>query len=225
MALTRYSIDAPCSGLGIIRRHPEGKWQKKEELIFESQKIQKRIIENLSKYLKNGGVLVYSTCSTEKRRTEDVVEDFLNNHPEFKVDDIKQYFSKQAGMLVDEKRFLHTSPINYRMDEVFCGKVEKTIMKMILARKYKCTGCKTCEKAYSSAIRLKKTPLSASRGKDKTRMWRCRKQIYGFVQIRCRHCEDAACIKACIAGALYHKDAEGYTIHDQKNASGAGCVS
>ena len=112
-------IDAPCSGLGIIRRHPEGKWQKKEELIFESQKIQKRIIENLSKYLKNGGVLVYSTCSTEKEENEDVVEDFLNNHPEFKVDDIKQYFSETGRVLVDEKRFLHTSPINYRMDGFF----------------------------------------------------------------------------------------------------------
>ena len=120
-------IDAPCSGLGIIRRHPEGKWQKKEELIFESQKIQKRIIENLSKYLKNGGVLVYSTCSTEKEENEDVVEDFLNNHPEFKVDDIKQYFSETGRVLVDEKRFLHTSPINYRMDGFFAVRLRKQL--------------------------------------------------------------------------------------------------
>ncbi len=120
-------IDAPCSGLGIIRRHPEGKWQKKEELIFESQKIQKRIIENLSKYLKSGGVLVYSTCSTENEENEDVVEDFLNNHPEFKVDDIKQYFSETGKMLVDEKGFLHTSPVNYRMDGFFAVRLRKIV--------------------------------------------------------------------------------------------------
>ncbi|MBI5181301.1 MAG: 16S rRNA (cytosine(967)-C(5))-methyltransferase RsmB [Nitrospirae bacterium] len=120
-------IDAPCSGLGIIRRHPEGKWQKKEELIFESQKIQKTIIENLSKYLKSGGVLVYSTCSTENEENEDVVEGFLNNHPAFKVDDIKQYLPETGRMLVDEKGFLHTSPLDYKIDGFFAARLRKIV--------------------------------------------------------------------------------------------------
>lgn len=120
-------IDAPCSGLGVIRRHPEGKWQKKEELILESQKIQKRLIENLSGYLKDGGILVYSTCSTENEENEDVVEDFLERHPEFKIDDIKQYLPETGRMLVDEKGFLHTSPINNRMDGFFAVRLKKII--------------------------------------------------------------------------------------------------
>lgn len=120
-------IDAPCSGLGVIRRHPEGKWQKKEELILESQKIQKRLIENLSGYLKDGGALVYSTCSTEKDENEDVVEDFLERHPEFKIDDIKQYLPETGRMLVDEKGFLHTSPINNRMDGFFAVRLKKEL--------------------------------------------------------------------------------------------------
>ncbi|MFZ3066482.1 MAG: 16S rRNA (cytosine(967)-C(5))-methyltransferase RsmB [Nitrospirota bacterium] len=120
-------IDAPCSGLGVIRRHPEGKWQKKEELIFESQKVQKSLIENLSGYLKDGGVLVYSTCSSENEENEDVVEDFLNNYPEFKVDDIKQYLPETGRMLVDEKGFLHTSPLDYKMDGFFAVRLRKQL--------------------------------------------------------------------------------------------------
>ena len=96
-------------------------------MIFESQKVQKRIIENLSKYLKSGGVLVYSTCSTENEENEDVVEDFLKRHPEFKVDDIKQYLPETGRMLVDEKGFLHTSPINYRMDGFFAVRLRKIV--------------------------------------------------------------------------------------------------
>ncbi|MBI5044041.1 MAG: 16S rRNA (cytosine(967)-C(5))-methyltransferase RsmB [Nitrospirae bacterium] len=111
-------IDAPCSGLGVIRKHPEGKWQKKEELIIDSQKVQKRLIENLSGYLKDGGALVYSTCSTENEE---------NEHPEFKVDDIKQYLPETGKMLVDEKGFLHTSPVNYRMDGFFAVRLKKQL--------------------------------------------------------------------------------------------------
>ena len=120
-------IDASCSGIGVLRRHPEGKWQKNEELIFESQKIQKRIIENLSKYLKSGGVLIYSTCSTEKDENEDVVEDFLERHPEFKIDDIKQYLPETGKLLVDENGFLHTSPLDYKMDGFFAVRLRKQL--------------------------------------------------------------------------------------------------
>ena len=61
--------------------------------------------------------------------------------------------------------------------------------------------------------------LSASREKIRPNVEVQKTDIYGYVQIRCRHCADAACIKACIAGALY-KDAEGYTIHDPEKCVG-----
>lgn len=92
-------------------------------------------------------------------------------------------------------------------------------MKMILAHKYKCTGCKTCERACSVGHSPEKTPLSASREKIRPNVEVQKTDIYGYVQIRCRHCTDAACIKACIAGALY-KDDEGYTIHDPEKCVG-----
>ena len=75
--------DVPCSGLGIIRRKPEIKYKKEAELSVLPD-IQYAIIDNASNYVKNGGRLVYSTCTLSKAENEDVVEKFLNNHQNFK---------------------------------------------------------------------------------------------------------------------------------------------
>src|SRR6185295_16288158 len=66
----RILVDAPCSGLGILRRHPEGKWQKQEAMIAKYQRLQLKILEHVAPLLKKGGVLVYSTCSTEAEENE-----------------------------------------------------------------------------------------------------------------------------------------------------------
>ncbi len=71
-------IDAPCSGLGVLRRHPDGRWSKSEQMIRERQRLQSRILENCAKLLKPGGALVYATCSTEPEENEDVVQAFLS---------------------------------------------------------------------------------------------------------------------------------------------------
>lgn len=76
----RLLLDVPCSGLGIIRRRPDIKWNREPE---DFSVIQKKILENMSKTLKSGGILVYSTCSIDKRENELVVLDFLENHSEF----------------------------------------------------------------------------------------------------------------------------------------------
>jgi 16S rRNA (cytosine967-C5)-methyltransferase len=65
-------VDAPCSGTGVIRRHPEGKWNKSLSLIRSNQKIQKELLKVCYELLKPGGILVYSTCSLEKEEGEDV---------------------------------------------------------------------------------------------------------------------------------------------------------
>ena len=76
--------DVPCSGLGIIRRKPEIKYKSEEELA-DLPEIQYAIIDNASKYVKNGGRLVYSTCTLSKAENEDIVEKFLKNHSDFKA--------------------------------------------------------------------------------------------------------------------------------------------
>ncbi|MCH4890261.1 16S rRNA (cytosine(967)-C(5))-methyltransferase RsmB [Acidaminobacter sp. JC074] len=90
-------LDAPCSGLGIIRRKPDIKYQKSEETISELNKIQREMLENAARYLKEGGVLVYSTCTIEPSENGLMMDDFLKSHPEFErvqindTDDLQMY--------------------------------------------------------------------------------------------------------------------------------------
>ena len=78
-------LDVPCLGIGVIKRKPDIKWQRKKEDIEEITKIQKTILEQCSKYLKKGGYLVYSTCSILKGENEDVVLNFLMKNKEFEL--------------------------------------------------------------------------------------------------------------------------------------------
>ena len=73
--------DVPCSGLGIIRRKPDIKWNKED--IRALPALQYRILENAAKYLKLGGELVYSTCTLNKRENEDVICEFVRNNKEY----------------------------------------------------------------------------------------------------------------------------------------------
>ncbi len=66
----RVLLDAPCTGLGVLRRHPEGKWQKQESGIKELSNLQKKLIEHALAMLKPGGELIYSVCSFETDETQ-----------------------------------------------------------------------------------------------------------------------------------------------------------
>lgn len=81
-------LDVPCLGLGVLKRKPDIKWQKKKEDIVEISKIQLEILNTCSKYLKEGGDLVYSTCSILKEENEKMIYKFLEKHPEFEIQKI-----------------------------------------------------------------------------------------------------------------------------------------
>lgn len=79
----RVLLDVPCSGTGIIRRRPDIKWNRQEDEEFSD--LQKKILEAQAKCLKAGGILVYSTCSIDKRENEEVIKAFLKDNKEFKL--------------------------------------------------------------------------------------------------------------------------------------------
>lgn len=79
----RVLLDAPCSALGILRRHPEGKWQKQAADLTEHARVQRRLLERTSRLLRPGGVIVYSTCSTEPEETTQIIDDFCVAHHGF----------------------------------------------------------------------------------------------------------------------------------------------
>lgn len=72
-------MDVPCSGLGIIRKKPEIKWTKNEREIKNIIDIQRKIMNNGASYLKEGGILLYSTCTLNKEENEENINWFLKN--------------------------------------------------------------------------------------------------------------------------------------------------
>ena len=75
-------VDAPCSGLGVIRKKPDIRYKDPEPLAALPS-VQRRILENVSSYVRPGGTLLYSTCTLLRRENEDVVSAFLEAHPQF----------------------------------------------------------------------------------------------------------------------------------------------
>ncbi|TFE31844.1 16S rRNA (cytosine(967)-C(5))-methyltransferase RsmB [Cohnella luojiensis] len=79
-------LDAPCSGLGVIRRKPEIKWNKFADDITSLSHLQSRLLSKVQSLVKPGGVLVYSTCTIAAEENEDTISRFLAEHPEYSLD-------------------------------------------------------------------------------------------------------------------------------------------
>ena len=79
----RVLIDAPCSGLGVIKRNPDSKWKLQADFIDRIKGTQAELLDKYSQMLKVGGQMVYATCSILPSENEEQVQNFLNNHPEF----------------------------------------------------------------------------------------------------------------------------------------------
>ncbi|PZE22522.1 16S rRNA (cytosine(967)-C(5))-methyltransferase RsmB [Paenibacillus xerothermodurans] len=82
----RILLDAPCSGLGVIRRKPDMKWTKRERDLDDICAIQRELLRTVHSLVRPGGVLVYSTCTIEYSENEGMVLEFLERHPEFEWD-------------------------------------------------------------------------------------------------------------------------------------------
>ncbi|MDF1555404.1 MAG: 16S rRNA (cytosine(967)-C(5))-methyltransferase RsmB [Deferrisomatales bacterium] len=78
-------VDAPCSGLGVLRRTPEAKWRRSAGEMDELPALQGELLGNLADAVRPGGVLVYATCTTARAENEAVVEAFLAQRPDFRV--------------------------------------------------------------------------------------------------------------------------------------------
>lgn len=78
-------IDAPCSGLGVLKRNPDAKWKLDQDFIDRITKEQAEILQNHSKVLRKGGRMVYATCSILKEENEQQVKKFLANNEEFSL--------------------------------------------------------------------------------------------------------------------------------------------
>ena len=112
-AFDRVLLDAPCSGLGTVRRDPDIKWRRREQDLPVLGQAQQAMLEEAASVVKTGGTIVYATCSSEPEENDEVVEEFLTTHPDFQQmgerfrtwpfrDGLEAFF---AAMLVKTKDF------------------------------------------------------------------------------------------------------------------------
>jgi len=117
-------IDAPCSGLGIIRRKPEIKFNKVSEDILELSDIQSDMLNMGAQYVKSGGHLIYSTCTIEPEENEEQVRAFLDRHPEFQVEKIEND-ELPATWIPNQEGFITLYPHIHGTDGFFICKMVK----------------------------------------------------------------------------------------------------
>ena len=93
----RLLIDAPCSGMGVLKRNPDAKWKLQPHFIDEIIATQAKILADYSKVIKVGGLMVYATCSILPQENEQQVEKFLANHPNYKLISDKMHYPSETN--------------------------------------------------------------------------------------------------------------------------------
>jgi len=114
-------VDAPCSGLGTLRRHPELRYRRKEEDIGRLASLQRRILENCQEAVPPGGLLVYAVCTTEPQEGQDQVDMFLRSHPEWTAEPAVLPHLK----LPTSQAWLRTLPGPENWDGFFAARLRK----------------------------------------------------------------------------------------------------
>lgn len=128
-------VDAPCSGEGMFRKLPEAIEQWSMENVAICATRQKEILDNAAVMLKPGGVIVYSTCTFSKEENEDVIEYFLERHPDFTLEEMERFWPHKVdgeGHFV--AKLVRRGSVNefdagYDVCEDSCNKVEDTGLK------------------------------------------------------------------------------------------------
>lgn len=119
----RVLLDAPCSGLGVLAKKPDIKWKRDVSDLMQLTRIQTALIDNAARLVKPGGVLVYSTCTTEPEENQEIVKGFLARHPEFSLESAAAFVSHD---LVSPEGFVETFPHRHAMDGSFAARLVKT---------------------------------------------------------------------------------------------------
>jgi 16S rRNA (cytosine967-C5)-methyltransferase len=115
-------IDAPCSGLGVLRRKPDIRWRRKEKEIISFSNLQLEILCHMSNFLKPGGVIVYGTCSIDKKENFNVVQNFLKINKDFKLDKIPSTINSE---MIDKNLCFSTIKVIDNLDGMFAARLKK----------------------------------------------------------------------------------------------------
>lgn len=121
----RVLLDAPCSGLGVIRRNPDAKWRADKKNLTAYAERQTALLDSVTRWVKPSGILVYTVCSMAPEENEQVINEFLNKHHEFVMDTDYSGLPAAAEPLVDRQGCFRSLPHLHDMDGFFAVRLRK----------------------------------------------------------------------------------------------------
>jgi 16S rRNA (cytosine967-C5)-methyltransferase len=125
----RVLVDAPCSGMGTLRRNPDLKWRQTEQDVIELNQKQMNILARAAKLVKAGGRVVYATCSLLREENEGIAEAFLSAHPDFILIPANEVLAQQQINL-DTGKYLNLLPHLHGTDGFFAAVFEKKLAEI-----------------------------------------------------------------------------------------------
>lgn len=121
----RVLVDAPCSGLGTLRRNPDLKWRQTPDSVTELTTKQATILNSAARLVKVGGSLVYATCSLLEAENQAIVAAFLETHPNFVMKPVSERL-RVAGVVLDDQKMLQLAADTHNTDGFFAALLERT---------------------------------------------------------------------------------------------------
>ncbi|KAI3990445.1 hypothetical protein MKX01_021380 [Papaver californicum] len=113
-------LDAPCSGLGVLSKRADLRWNRRSEDMEQLKNLQDELLDSASTLTKLGGILVYSTCSIDPEENEERVASFLQRHPEFRIDSVNKYVPQA---FVTKTGFYFSDPVKHSLDGSFAARL------------------------------------------------------------------------------------------------------
>jgi 16S rRNA (cytosine967-C5)-methyltransferase len=117
----RVLLDAPCSGLGTLHKRPDLRWRQESKQIRDIIQLQRELLDKCSTWVKDGGILVYSTCTLDRDENEAVIEAFLESHPNWKIEPPTS--DSPANAFTTSDGWIKILPHQHQMDGFFMARL------------------------------------------------------------------------------------------------------
>ncbi|KAL5737911.1 hypothetical protein ACOSP7_030672 [Xanthoceras sorbifolium] len=120
MKYDKVLLDAPCSGLGVLSKRADLRWNRRLEDLEQLKNLQDDLLDAASLLVKPGGVLIYSTCSIDPEENEERVDTFLLRHPEFSIDPADRFVPSD---FITKRGFYSSDPVKHSLDGAFAARL------------------------------------------------------------------------------------------------------
>jgi 16S rRNA (cytosine967-C5)-methyltransferase len=114
-------VDAPCSGLGTVRRDPDIRWRRQEQDLAALARDQLALLMRAAEVVRVGGRLVYATCSSEPEENDGVVASFIASHPSFRIVDLHTQAGAVIAPFIDAHGFFRTLPPAHGLEAFYAA--------------------------------------------------------------------------------------------------------